>query len=159
MLQYSQTGSAYSRVLEVVEAVICENKPASLPGLHSSTWGEITGELSLLTVKNFVGLHMTTATLWSTPMAQISKLNGAYWSKAEVKTWVSGPAVRNRCEMTSFLFTSGLNSIQRREKFNIKMNSLFCIKLRCEGECTQPVGVKRRGGRGGGGQLRSKAVH
>lgn len=31
------SGFFISRVFEVVKAVICENKPASLPGLHSST--------------------------------------------------------------------------------------------------------------------------
>lgn len=31
----SQAAITYSRVLKVVEAVICENEPASLPGLNS----------------------------------------------------------------------------------------------------------------------------
>lgn len=46
--------STYSRVFKVVEAVICENKPASLPGLNASTWGENTGELR----------HQTDSFMW-----------------------------------------------------------------------------------------------
>lgn len=35
----------HSGVFKVVQAAVCENEPASFPGLHSSPWGEMTGEL------------------------------------------------------------------------------------------------------------------
>lgn len=30
----------HRRVLEIVKAVVCEDEPASLPGLHSASWQE-----------------------------------------------------------------------------------------------------------------------
>ncbi len=151
MLQYNQTGSTYSRVFEVVEAVICENKPASLPGLNSSTWGEITGELPLQYGQKTLLDDSNTLKL----IARVSRLNGAYRLNAEVKTWVSGPAVRNRCGFISFhIWAEQHSSAGRKQRW-----ILYWIKLWCEGERTQPEGVKRRGGGEGWRQLRSKAVH